>query len=190
MTVHLSGYPHQGGHEASSDCGRFARLEHRDLLWPSQGATLVGETRAFLLPKLYSRLPSNPRDPSPRPMSQAMHRVPCPRYRFDARTPRLGLIGANLDRQVSSTAARCTAPPAIPTPAHRRCRIRAPSTARRHHGRASATMCAASVPPTRPRQVGGNCCRPRSPQSSARASVAITGPPRLLRRLTDGISAK
>ena len=190
MTVHLSGYPHQGGHEASSDCGRFARLEHRDLLWPSQGPTLVGETRAFLLPKWYSRLPSNPRDPSSRPMSQAMHRVPCPRYRFDARTPRLGLIGAHLDRQVSSTAARCPAPLAIPTPAHRRCRIRAPSTARRHHGRASATMCAASVPPTRPRQVGGNCRRPRSPQSSARASVAITGPPRLLRRLADGISAK
>jgi hypothetical protein len=190
LTVHLSCYPHQGGHEASSDCGRFSSFEHRDLLWPLQGATLVRETRAFLLPKRYSRLPSNPRDPSPRPMSPGTHRVPCPRYRFDARPPRLGLIGAHLDRQVSSTAARCPPPPATPAQSQRPCRTRASCTACRHHGRASATMCATSAPPTRSSQVGGNCRRPRSPQSSARASVAITSPPRLLRRLTDGISAK
>ena len=132
--------------------------------------------------------------PCDRPASRAPAlsgaRVPCPRYRFDARTPRLGLIGAHLGRQVSSTAARCPPPPTTPAQSQRPCRTRASCTACRHHGRASATMCATSAPPTRSSQVGGNCRRPRSPQSSARASVAITSPPRLLRRLTDGISAK
>ena len=134
MTVHLSGYPHQGGHEASSDCGRFSSFEHRDLLRPLQGAILVPETRAFLLPELYIRLPCNPRDPSPRPMSPGTHRVPCPRYRFDARPPRLGLIGAHLGRQVSSTAARCPPPPVIPAQSQRPCSTRALCTACRHHG--------------------------------------------------------
>ena len=127
------------------------------------------------------------------------HPDPCPRPHTgsrvlaigsNARPPRLGLIGAHLDRQVSSTAARCPPPPATPAQSQRPCRTRASCTACRHHGRASATMCATSAPPTRSSQVGGNCRRPRSPQSSARASVAITSPPRLLRRLTDGISAK
>jgi len=95
--------------------------------------------------------------PCDRPASRAPAlsgaRVPCPRYRFDARTPRLGLIGAHLGRQVSSTAARCPPPPASPAQSQRPCRTRASCTACRHHGRASATMCATSVPtPSQPAQ--------------------------------------
>ena len=141
-------------------------------------------------PKRLSLLPSNLRDPLSRPVSPDMHRVPCRRYRFDARTRRLGLIDAHLDRQVSSTAARCPHPPAIPAHAQRPCTVRASCTVRRHHARASATMCTTSVPPMRPRQVGSNCRRPQSPRSSARASIAIIGPPRLPRRVTNGHTAK
>ena len=107
----LGGYPHQGGQEASSDCGRFARFERRDLLWPSLGATLVGDPALSWSQNGAFSCLQTCKTHSPDPcMLQGTHRVSCPPYRFDARTPRLGLIDAHLDRQVSNTASRCPRP--------------------------------------------------------------------------------